>query len=944
MDHATLIARLIASEPSEQLEFLARHPELRGAALAWSLHAIGQAAWNSEPARALRVASALRALAECEHDDQEIAALAEWMNGVAALIEGQMERALSGFDNAARRFDALGLERDAAATQVPKLMALGMLARFDEAADLGLHLRDRFLALDDPLSAGKVELNLGHIHFRRDAFADAERWYGQAYVRFAQLNHNEFLIAAQIALADAMAWQHRFEEAARLYAQAEARAETAGLSVLQATSALNAGHLALLWGRYDQALRDLERARRIYEHLGLRADVALCEQKIADAYLQLNLIPEAIEIYARIMPQFPADAMSFERAWALAHFGRALSQVDRLSEARCTLAEARAIFHTQGYTVSEAIATLALAQVEFAESNFDRAAALAHEAESAFQTSCWKSWAGEARWLRAECRRRLGDAAGARALLEATLEEAADMPHVAQRCEAALGAIALSAGEHVRAEEHFTRAVTLSEGQRARLPGEEFRIAFLADKLTPYIGLIRLHLDAAPPNSAAAFDFAERLRSRTLLEAVRGDLVDQPMGQPGGDAVTKTLETLRWELNWLYGQLQSALSEGPQSPRLERLRSEVQQREQALLDGLRRVHHARDAQAAAGVGQLHTISLPALHAALGNHTALVAFSALDDELVAFVVTDDGLRVRRRLVSIPQLETLVAQLFFQIEAMRYGAQRMRAHVPQLLRRTRHYLRELHRTLLQPILTDIGDRRLVVAPDRALHYVPFHALWDGERYLVEAHEVCIVPSAAMLMACLAQPLRDPHCAVLVGAPDARAPKVREEVIALAPLFHAPQVFIGEQATLAALRNHAGRADVLHLACHGYFRPDNPLFSSLALADGWLTVRDAYELDLRGALVTLSACETGVSKLAPGNELIGLARGFFTAGAPSVVVSLWVVDDEMAVELTKQFYECLLVNKRPAAALRQAQLHLLREQPHPFFWAPFTLFGRW
>lgn len=942
MDHATLIARLIASESSEQCELLARHPELRGTVLARSLHAAGQAAWNSEPVRTLRVASALRALAECERDDQEIAALAEWMTGVAALIEGQMERAVSGFDEAARRFDALGLERDAAATQVPKLMALGMLARFDEAADLGLRLRDRFLALDDPLSAGKVELNLGHIHFRRDAFADAERWYAQAYARFARLNHDELLIAAQIALADAMAWQHRFEEATRLYAQAEARAETVGLSVLQATSALNAGHLALLQGRYDQALRDMERARRIYEHLELRADVALCEQKIADAYLQLNLIPEAIEIYARIAPQFPADAMSFERAWALAHFGRALSRADRLSEARRVLAEARAIFHSQGYAVSEAIATLALAQVEFAESRFDHAAALAHEAESAFQSGHWKSWAGEARWLQAECRRRLGDATGARALLEATLEEATDMPHVAQRCEVTLGAIALADGERVRAEAHFIRAVALSEGQRARLPGEEFRIAFLADKLAPYIGLIRLYLDGATPDPAAAFDFAERLRSRTLLEAVRGDLIDRPESQADDDAMARTLEALRWELNWLYGQLQSALSEGPKSSRLERIQSEVQQREQALLDGLRRVQHARGTQA--GAEQAHTISLPALHAALGDHTALVAFSALDDELVAFIVTGGGLRVRRRLADIPQLEALVAQLFFQIEAMRYGAQRMRAHASQLLKRTRHYLRELHRTLLQPILTDIGDRRLVIAPDRVLHYVPFHALWDGEQYLVETREVCIVPSAAMLLACLARPLRDPHCAVLMGAPDARAPKVQEEVMALAPLFHASRVFIGDQATLAALRNHAEQADVLHLACHGYFRPDNPLFSSLALADGWLTVRDAYGFDLRGALVTLSACETGVSKLAPGNELIGLARGFFTAGAPAVLVSLWVVDDAAAVELMKRFYTCFLANKRPAAALRQAQLHLLREQPHPFFWAPFTLFGRW
>jgi CHAT domain-containing protein len=134
------------------------------------------------------------------------------------------------------------------------------------------------------------------------------------------------------------------------------------------------------------------------------------------------------------------------------------------------------------------------------------------------------------------------------------------------------------------------------------------------------------------------------------------------------------------------------------------------------------------------------------------------------------------------------------------------------------------------------------------------------------------------------------------------------------------------------------------VLHLACHGVFRPDSPFFSSLRLADGWLTVRDAYSLKLRAGLVTLSACETGVNAVAPGDELIGLARGFLYAGTPSLLVSLWTVDDEATTQLMQHFYTALLAGKRPAAALREAQLTLRREMPHPFFWASFVPIGRW
>ena len=108
--------------------------------------------------------------------------------------------------------------------------------------------------------------------------------------------------------------------------------------------------------------------------------------------------------------------------------------------------------------------------------------------------------------------------------------------------------------------------------------------------------------------------------------------------------------------------------------------------------------------------------------------------------------------------------------------------------------------------------------------------------------------------------------------------------------------------------------------------------------------MIVRDAYELRLRCMLVTLSACETGVSALAPGNDLVGLARGFLLAGAPALLVSLWMVDDAATADLMTSFYRALLTGIRPAAALRRAQCELLATHPHPFFWAPFTLIGDW
>jgi CHAT domain-containing protein len=235
-------------------------------------------------------------------------------------------------------------------------------------------------------------------------------------------------------------------------------------------------------------------------------------------------------------------------------------------------------------------------------------------------------------------------------------------------------------------------------------------------------------------------------------------------------------------------------------------------------------------------------------------------------------------------------------------------------------------------------------LVIVPHRSLHYLPFHALHDGAAYLIETREISYAPSASILLHCMQREVAPLDDALLLGIPDEATPQVRGEIEAIHSLFPAATVLHDDTATLAALRAHAPSASLLHLACHGQFRPDSPLFSSLQLADGWLTVRDAAQLPLRCGLVTLSACETGLNTVAPGDELLGLTRGFFSAGAPALLVSLWKVADESTARLMKDFYARVQQGQNLSAALRAAQCALLRETPHPYFWAPFTLSGRW
>jgi len=212
------------------------------------------------------------------------------------------------------------------------------------------------------------------------------------------------------------------------------------------------------------------------------------------------------------------------------------------------------------------------------------------------------------------------------------------------------------------------------------------------------------------------------------------------------------------------------------------------------------------------------------------------------------------------------------------------------------------------------------------------------------VIEKSEISYAPSAAILQQCLERGEHKLRRALLMGVSDEQTPRIADEIQSLSEVFDETKAFVGERATTEALRRNSAGADVVHLACHGQFRSDNPLFSALRLADGWFTVRDAYSLRLDNALITLSACETGANVVAPGDELIGLSRGFFSAGARSVLLSLWMVDDETTAQMMVDFYQETKTGRSLSASLRVAQLKMLEQKTHPFFWSPFVLLGHW
>jgi CHAT domain-containing protein len=154
---------------------------------------------------------------------------------------------------------------------------------------------------------------------------------------------------------------------------------------------------------------------------------------------------------------------------------------------------------------------------------------------------------------------------------------------------------------------------------------------------------------------------------------------------------------------------------------------------------------------------------------------------------------------------------------------------------------------------------------------------------------------------------------------------------------------KLFVGQAASEAALKSHGATSRIVHIATHGYFRQDNPMFSSIRLGDSYLSLYDLYHFKLPAELVVLSGCATGRNTVTPGDELMGLVRGLLQAGAQSLMLSLWDVHDASTRDFMIAFYSRLAQGMPKPRALQAAMAEIRQSHPHPYYWAPFSLIGK-
>ncbi len=873
------------------------------------------------------------------------------------------------------------VENVAAEATASEYQSLGALLtrarRFEEAASAYRKSVELLQETDDPAEVAHVLGELGKSLDRAGRYGDAlETFEGalEAYQRLESpaaiaLQHQRMGAIQLRRLGDAPRAEEHFREAARLYGEAGKTAEAAGVRVdiglcrrrmgnfaaarrhfseaaataeeqgfpdVHARAMTETANTRWLEGRYQSALELIARSNRIAEEREDAYRLNVNHQLEALIYWELNRYGAAHQALDRAVEAARRTDRPLELASAHNNrgiiyrrqekYGKALEALRRALE----LDERLRSTWGQGYDHRNIGITLhRMGRLEEAREHLLRAVELSRSIGDAVNVT---------RSLLA-----LGDIAlemeklqEAERLLNDAREEAARLylPEVQWRALRGLGRLRLARGRQAEAWEAFKSAIEVVEEIRAGIKVEELRSGFMVNKMDLYEQAVKLLLEMGRP--AEAFHYAERSRSRKFLDVLAGREVQLK------NAEERELYRRQRELARQLRGLRQALGREQDPRRRDELSRQLDENKQRYADLMTELRAA--SPGLAGFVSVEAVRSEELTDAVPEGTALLVYYLLEDEVVLWVWRRGELSTIRVPADRDELSEAVREYRVQVQNR------------ALLEEVRRASQELYAVLLQPAEELLEGARVVgVVPHRALHYLSFACLHDGEGFLVERVPLFYSPSASVLRRTLAEekPTGGRQLRVLaLGNPDVgqrayELPFTEQEVVSIGRDFDRVTPLLGPEASEDRLREEIGRYDIVHIGAHGRLDAASPLFSSLVLApqkqDGLLHLHEVTGLEIGAQLVTLSACQSGVGQLQAADELVSLSRAFGYAGAHAILSTLWRVDDVSTALVSKHFYRHY-AQHGAAQSLRHAQLQVMNDgrHYHPSYWAGVTLTG--
>jgi CHAT domain-containing protein len=723
-----------------------------------------------------------------------------------------------------------------------------------------------------------------------------------------------------------------YERAQSIFA---AENETRNIALVE----LNIAYIAQAQSRYRYSLQLLhnllERGVSQFpmEYLAIKRDMTEC-------YLQLNRYTEARDLAQEVVNGYRTYGAAYETARSLMHLATAEAELENFVAAHTAFREAEDVFEALGATSWQAIVRLRRGRIALREGDITRSYQEAISAAASFESVGQLVNYAAAMLLQ-------GQALFAQENLDLATQAGSQILNIAQRYNVPslrytshllLGKIAEAQDHNTRAMRRYQAAASAIERVQRGLT-ITLRPGFLEDKGEASRALTALYLRCGQVTKA--FETIENSKSQVLLGyLLNRENLHWSRNTLSTRSLINELNKLRAEHQWFYRLAHEPPRNDHRSASIlpKQALVEVATRERRMRAITEKLYLLNDNDQQ--VNRVPKAALSDIQRTLNQDDLLIEFYSDGIHVWAFVVDQRTIKVSQLPLTTETVNQLLSQLQMNVGAILGMAPHTKAY-HSLTNLAQRILQRLHALLIGPLSLGLHDlRRLVIVPSGPLHYLPFHLLYDGSKYLIEKHEVVILPVASLATRAVIQ--RSPGALILAHSYDGLLPDTLAEAKMVQQLFGG-NLYINEAASRETLQRPP--TQILHIAAHGEHRLDQPDLSYLHLADGQLYADDLLQEDLSYELVTLSGCETGRANVAASDELIGLGRGVLYAGAGALVVSQWRVADDSTLEFMRRMYRALHNEKKSkAAAIREAQQSLFDEnrQAHPATWGSFRLIG--
>ncbi len=914
--------------------------------------------------------------------------------GDALMMIGHYQAALDALDAAGKEFKLLGDEGNWARSRISWIVSASWLGRAEEALEAATQAREVFLRLGENFWVCSIDHNTAMIYDHLGRYQEALQLYESMRAIYPTVKDQSgntlqlYTALAEMNQAIILGLLGKFEQAYNLHQQAQASFIALGETYLIVYAEVNLADLDYTQGFYGSALRRYYQARDrlIQGNINDPLFLAILKLEIANCLVKLNRAKEACLMSEEAVKAYRQVGTSLSTGNALRIHASALIASGRLEEALTVLDEAWALFSRGGiehYTsttrlqqsellLEKGSTTAAYNYARLLKEHCEAQGLVAHAVRAGLVMS--GALLAMSQQLRVDQEQRSTLLQEAEMLCKQTIIEARkhNLQESVYKSHYLLGRLFVLLQNPGKAARQYRAAIAHIERILHDLV-YDLSPSFLHSTWTVYEEMIALCLQQAQVEHA--FSYLERARSMALHQylnkssALQGKSEEQQGTVFPSVSLTSSAQLLRiqqelknWQEKYRDYSVILADIDTSVSPSVDRaiIHDEMKRCEKVISDLFERLYLYESGTTLNTYTRKHTprqvqeVDLVRLRQQLSPDQLLLTYFLYKGKLVIFAATTKALVTHEIADGMEQLESLLPLLHAHLDPRGWPASGKPSS--EVVRRL---LTRLYNILVRPVanLLPSPSGLLTIVPYGPLHKLPFHALYDGSRFLVENFQVNYLPASSLLQHFDSGESQLHHRSAdssVVGkkplvfgySDNGHLQRVKDEAQTISTLLGGTCYFESE-ATITRLIEQAPGSPIIHLATHGQSRLDAPNFSYVRLADGQLNAIDAFSLDLRACeLVTLSGCETGLALSGGGDEQLGLGRAFLAAGASSLVISLWPVEDTATNELMKLFYQYLLKGESKVQALRAAQCQLMQDvnsnYAHPYFWAAFRLVG--